>query len=353
MKDFLIVGRGLAATSLMHRFFEAGISFNVVGRADLSQCSNVAAGIWNPVVFKRLTKSWLADDLIPELRSFYTRCEKLLSGRIINERTILRPFHEQQEIELWKAKSKNELEDYLDPQIYEAEQAPLHTQIKGKFGKVLNCGYIDVPHFLKKSAEFFKAHIKEEIFLYENLQFDGDKWNYEGEFYSSVLFCEGWLVKDNPFFNWVPLKPAKGEVLHFTSSGLSLGVNVINEGLYILETHEGKYKAGATYKWDNLNDAPTKEGLEELKTKLQKAITKPFEITGQMAGVRPSAIDRRPVLGRHPHHKNLFIFNGLGTKGVMLCPYFSHNFVLFYLQNKEMLAEVDVSRFYHLYEKKT
>ena len=52
MINFLIVGNGLAANILAHTFKNNNITFTIIGNSNLSNCSNVAAGIWNPIVFK-------------------------------------------------------------------------------------------------------------------------------------------------------------------------------------------------------------------------------------------------------------------------------------------------------------
>ena len=83
----------------------------------------------------------------------------------------------------------------------------------------------------------------------------------------------------------------------------------------------------------------------ELIEKIKKVIKVPFEIIEHQAGIRPTVLDRRPLLGLHPKHKSLSVFNGLGTKGVMLAPYFAKHFADF-LDNKiELNKEVDISRF--------
>jgi glycine/D-amino acid oxidase-like deaminating enzyme len=86
-----------------------------------------------------------------------------------------------------------------------------------------------------------------------------------------------------------------------------------------------------------------------LKSKLNSLINCNYNIISHLAGVRPSSIDRRPIIGAHPEYKNLFVFNGLGTKGVMLAPYFSENFVNFYLKNEPLMDDVNVKRFYSNY----
>ena len=74
--------------------------------------------------------------------------------------------------------------------------------------------------------------------------------------------------------------------------------------------------------------------------------TLPYKVIGQKAGIRPTVNDRRPLLGEHPHKKNMFVFNGLGTKGVMLAPFLSQHFVEHLLGKTTLLSEVDIKRHY-------
>ncbi len=84
----------------------------------------------------------------------------------------------------------------------------------------------------------------------------------------------------------------------------------------------------------------------ELKEKLKKIIGCNYQLINHQAGVRPSSADRRPIIGQHPKYKNLHVFNGLGTKGVMLAPYFGKNFVNFYSNKQALHPDINVNRFY-------
>ena len=42
---------------------------------------------------------------------------------------------------------------------------------------------------------------------------------------------------------------------------------------------------------------------------------------GQQAAIRPSTKTRRPFVGAHAAYKNVFILNGLGTKGASIAPF--------------------------------
>jgi len=350
MRDFLIVGNGLAANILAHTLKTNNLSFSIIGHSALSNCSNVAAGIWNPIVFKRFTKSWLADELIDFLVPFYTNIQSQFKKQIITHRPIIKSFFEEQEKTLWLKKAHGELEQFLDKTIY---SQPLdtykHCKLEAEFGIVKNCGNLDVATFIIESNKLFYSFFKEETFNYGDLSIETDFVKYQNTNYKNIIFAEGYLVKNNPFFSWIPLNPAKGETLTITSNALEIENAIINKNGFIFNTSRTIFKVGATYEWQDLTDTPTQKAKAELEQKLTHLISCNYQITNHEAGIRPSSIDRRPIIGAHPKHKNLHIFNGLGTKGVMLAPYFANNFVLFYQQKRELINEVNIKRFYNLF----
>lgn len=351
MRDFIIVGHGLAACALMHSFKKHGISFTAIGEGSLSSCSRIAGGIWNPVVFKRATKSWLADELIPELLEFYGECESLFGEKILTQRPILKPFTEDQEKKLWLKKSRTGLEDFLDECIVENPGAELeHCRINNGYGVVKQSGSLNLALFIDLSLRYFSDHVVNAIFDHDQLQVSGDGIIYKDVSARNIVFCEGTLVKNNPYFKWVPLKPAKGEILTLDIPGLKFRDLVFNKNGFLMDTGVSTYRCGATYEWQQLDEMPTEKGLKELEAKLHEMIDCDYRIIKHEAGVRPSSADRRPLIGSHPVNNRLYIFNGLGTKGVMLAPYFAKKFVFFYLQKEALHPAVDLARFYHLYE---
>jgi len=345
-KDFIIVGQGLAGSVLALQCIGQGYSVLVIDKPELSLSSKVAPGIWNPVVFKRLTRSWMVDELLPELMQFYRQAELTLDTPLITEREIIKIFSEQQEADLWKKKAAGEMKGYLDPVVY--NDSSLKGIKKSSFGysKVLKAGNIDMKKFLALTRKFLieKESFLEEEFKYEQLN-TAEIISYKNYSAKQIVFADGYLIKQNPYFNYVPFKPAKGEVLTITSGGLEIGTSVINKNAFVMQFDTNQFKLGATYDWDHLNDEVTTDALKELEEKFTKLSEASYKITGQEAGVRPSVVDRRPVLGMHPVYKNIFVFNGFGTKGVMLAPYFAQKLIKLIRLKEPLQEEVNVARF--------
>ncbi|HEY1038619.1 MAG TPA: FAD-dependent oxidoreductase, partial [Bacteroidia bacterium] len=214
-------------------------------------------------------------------------------------------------------------------------------------GIVYEAGNIDTRKFLDSSRNYFIKHHSylEEKFSFDHLTVNPDKIAYRENTANTITFCEGHLIKDNSYFNYLPFKPAKGEVLTIFCEDLNTDF-ILNKGVFILPLGDNLYRVGATYNWDDTTDIPGEKGKQELLQKLSKLIPYKYEIINYEAGVRPSTIDRRPVIGSHPVYRNVNVFNGFGTKAVMLAPHFARKFVS-YLKNKIPLdAEVDCNRFY-------
>ncbi|MGC4022407.1 MAG: FAD-dependent oxidoreductase [Cyclobacteriaceae bacterium] len=180
-----------------------------------------------------------------------------------------------------------------------------------------------------------KLQISDEQIVYENIEAD------------SVIFCDGFGAKSNPFFNWLPIRALKGETLSVT---LSKNPDfILNRGIYLSPSAKNTFTIGATYKPNESTPGITAEGRAELEDKASKLLKMKFEIHHHNWGIRPTTHDRRPILGAHPAHKNILIFNGLGTKGVSLAPYFSRIMATHLISKLKIPTEVNIERFKALY----
>ena len=344
--DSILVGQGLAGSILALELIKQGKTVLVIDRTEISQCSKVAAGIYNPVVFKRLTQSWMADKTLPVMFDFFKDAEILFDTKLIHQTKIARVFGSEQEEVLWKKKAVNELSDFIEKDIHEAKNE--YNFLKNNYGFVAESGFVDVPAFLSHTKAYLERSnfFLNDTFIYEDLIIHDHEIHYKNIACNKLIFCEGHLVTNNPFFKELKFKPAKGEVLTIYCEELKI-TSIINKDFFILPLSLAHcFKVGATYNWIDLTDTPSDEARNTLLEKLNTVIPFPYKIINQEAGVRPATIDRRPVMGNHPAHKNIAVFNGFGTKAVMLAPYFAKHFCNFMFLNRELYLDVDVKRFY-------
>jgi glycine/D-amino acid oxidase-like deaminating enzyme len=166
------------------------------------------------------------------------------------------------------------------------------------------------------------------------------------------LFSEGFYGSENPLFSWLPWNPAKGEILTIKIlSEISWGEEIVNAGIFIVPIGNQTYRVGATYAWHEFSFLPTEKARIDLIAKLDKLLKVSYQIIGQEAGVRPATKLRRPFVGLHPEQKRFAIFNGLGSKGVSLAPYFAQQLVDFLENNQEINPEANIEQYYPLYFK--
>lgn len=350
--DFLIVGQGIAGTVLAHTLIGQGKTVRVVDDWNYSSSSKVAAGLYNPIVFKRFTKSWMVDELLPVAEKFYTDLEQILGEQLFYKKEIVKLFTEKGEKDLWLKKGEDEeQEKYLSGTV-EHDFLTGHLNSENGAGFVKQAGNVDV----KKMLTLFRAHLKkrhlivEEKFNYAELQPNGDSVSYKEVHAKKIIFCEGFRATENPYFSWLPFKLTKGEILTIKlSGGIIPDDKCINKGVFILPVGSDLYKVGATHNWNELNEIPSEQGKNELIEKLNHILKIPYQVIAHEAGVRPTVRDRRPLIGLHPKHSSIGIFNGMGTKGIMLAPYFAVHFSEVLNGNKTLNKEVDIARFLQEY----
>lgn len=346
--NYIIVGQGIAGTVLAHTLLSDNKSVLIIDEGKEHTASSIAAGLYNPVVFKRLVKSWMADELIPVMDTFYQNAENLLNQRFYFKKQIVKLFADTTEREFWIKKTGEEAGIYLSKEV---DIHFLNELIENPYGAsdVISAGNLDTGLFLKTFRDHFfaKSCLLKEKFDHRDVSLSENGVSYRNKDADKIIFCEGYKTINNPYFNWLPFKLTKGELLTIKLNEKdTIPVDkVINKGVFILPIGNNLYKVGATYEWTDLTEQPTEKGKSELLEKLQKVIRVPFEIMDHQAGIRPTVLDRRPLIGLHPHHSSLAIFNGMGTKGVMLAPYFAKQFSLFLDKKNTLSNEINCERF--------
>lgn len=308
----------------------------------------MAAGIFNPVVFKRLTLGWKTDELFPFAGKFYREAETYFGKQFFFPLKMARIFPSVEEQNNWMSKTESHFAGkYISAENTITEEYLRNINTPFGYGIVKNAGYIDLEAFISAVTAQLE---KENKIIYRKINYNDIRLENNGVSINEIqtqkmIFCEGWLIKNNPCFKNVKMVPAKGEIIYFKASGLPENI-ILHKGCFILPKGNNTFIAGSTFEWNELNETITQKAKNDLEEKVKDLVKVPFEITAQKAGVRPASYDRKPVIGTHPHHPQLSIFNGLGTKGVILAPYFASQLADHLLQKSPVEKEADIARFY-------
>jgi glycine oxidase len=345
MKDYIIVGLGLSGAALAFRLEKMGRSF-VVYDDESQEASKVAGGFMNPVILKRFTLAWKADEQMPMATAFYGEMEELLKKTFLGPLEIYRRFSSIEEQNNWfAAADKPKLAPYLDTKL--VPRLNPHIPSPYSFGKVLNTKRIDPRGLLETYAAHLEENelLRKESFDHDALQLTHEGVEYKGISAKNVIFCEGFGLLQNPYFKYLPLRGNKGEYILIKAPGLDLQVGV-KSSVFIFPTEEKDiYAVGATYSNTDKTPDPSETARQQLVEKLHDLIDVDFEVVHQVAGLRPSTIDRRPLVGRHPVHSQLYCCNGFGSRGILLAPMISKELLGFIEEGVPLTAEVDISRF--------
>jgi glycine/D-amino acid oxidase-like deaminating enzyme len=339
---YLIVGQGLSGSILAWQLHQNGLSFTIVDDGGKTSSSKVAGGVVNPISFKRLILSWKAKELVQYARHFYHEIGEKTGVYSFESLRLLRPFTSIEEQNDWSARMSaepfNELMHFFDGQLPSSIYQDLGV------GEINLAGRLDVVEFLTTTHQYFSKNSIQESLDYKELEVINDELiYYKGVPYSGVIFCEGHQYIYNSYFSYLPNNCTKGEIVIIRST--EYPQELISKGCFVMPLRmNDHFVVGATYKWDDLTTHPTEEARMELLEKLEKIGNFNYEVVEHKVGIRPTVPDRRPLIGVHPSYKNVFIFNGMGSKAVMLAPYFAEEFIQF-LAGGNLSKEVDIKRY--------
>lgn len=341
--DYIIVGLGLAGIAICEKLIQNKKTF-VVFDTGINTSSTVAAGLYNPVILKRFTPAWDALFQIQNAQVFYETIQKQLATTIDYKTPVHRVFSSIEEQNRWfEASDKPILEHFVVPQVIQNKNK--HIQAPHGFGQVSNSGRINTIQLLETYRSYLKNNnqLFEEQFNYTSLELTAPL-NYKTIEATQIIFAEGFGMKKNPFFKHLPLVGNKGELITILAPQLELDFT-IKAGVFIIPIGNDLYKVGATYNWKDKTATPSMEAKNELIEKLEKIVDCEYKIVSHQAGVRPTVLDRKPLVGQHAEFKNLYVINGLGTRGVMIAPTVAQKLFDFIENGKLLDKEIDIARF--------
>ena len=344
MLDYIIVGSGLAGIAFAEKALQNNMAILIIDNQSQNS-SRIAGGLYNPVILKRFSEVWQAQEQLQLLDEFYQALELKLNIKVDYKIPILRKFFSIEEQNNWFAASdKVNLAPFLSTHLIHHKYQSIESPFG--YGKVLQTGFVDTAKLVKYYKEYLIENqlFREESFDYSLLQEQSNGIRYKDIQAKNILFAEGFGMHANPYFKYLPLDGTKGELLIIKAPLLDLDV-ILNTSVFILPLGNDLFKIGATYNWEDKSADPTEAGKNELVERIKEIINCDFEIINHFAGVRPTVKDRKPLVGTHSNHHAVHIINGLGTRGVMLGPAMAKALFENIEYQKPLDPSIDIKRF--------
>lgn len=343
--DFLIIGQGLAGSLLAWELIKRDCKVVVVDNAK-ENASLVAAGLINPITGMRFVKSADVDSLLPCAIHYYSELADFFHRDFFHEKLMLRIFRSEEELKNCKKRLfQAHYQTYLG-NIIESDHSISAIETPFGFLEQKQSGYLLTRPLLTSLREFFIARgcYRQLEFDYQAIQFN-PVLSWQDLRPQHVIFCEGYHALNNPWFSWLPLQAAKGEILTLQHT-CDLPDAILNYGNWLIPLNDRQIRIGASFERDCIDTEITTRARDALLNSLtQIAPAVQPTLLSQQAGIRPCTQDRQPFIGKHMQYPQLAIFNGFGTKGSLQIPWYVQHFADVLLQNTALLTSSDIRRY--------
>lgn len=345
--DFLIVGQGIAGTLLSYELLSAGHSVLVSDNGNANRSSLIAGAVINPMAGKHWTPSRDADRFITKAIDAYRNLERLLNSNILSN-TDLYVFHENEKDENLFYEKQQQFPQYLTNTIQEQEPdfyAPFGM------GKIQGLSLVDAMCLLQQWKDYLqeqKAYLQ-QTFDPAALQLRGNKVLYGDIEAGKIIFCEGAFAVENPYFKRLPFTRNRGEALLIDIPGLSKE-HIYHRRLRLVPRSDGLFWCGSNYTWNFDNLLPDEQWKHDAIIELKSWLKLPFTIKEHIVAQRPTTAGQIPLIGIHPEHNTVAIFNGLGTRGFSAGPYWANAFADFLTGKSNEIRDYDSTRFSRFFE---
>ena len=321
--DTLIVGQGIAGSLMAYRLHQDKRSFKVMDAGHANSASRVAAGMFTPVSGKRKT---IHQDVLKQIENaiaVYRAIEVLLGKNFLHLKNVYQLF--DKEVDKALLLSKAALPEYKNILLQPPHPLP---GLKDEAGAIAinHSGWVDCPLFIHSFRQWLEAEemLLNEPFDYPALQIKNDLFYYKDLQFKQLVFCEGYRAAVNPFFTEQNIIPCKGDIIGIITDGVSVSSIIKKDNFYMLPAGNQVLKVGATYRWHNSDETLQAESRRELELVAATMLTdNNFTTVSHQTAIRATTPGREVIATAHASIKNMYMLNGLGTKGILNGPWYT------------------------------
>ncbi len=340
--DYLIVGQGLCGSLLSRSLMGAGKHVIVIDEVKQHTASKIASGLINPVTGMRMAKAWMIDELLPAARAMYQAFEQETGATVLQPIDIIDFHKSEKDREIFRNRTQ-QYREYLSSGVAENEFSPYFRFDHG-VGKINGSCLVDIKSLIEtwRSKLLAADCLIDDVFDYVQLKIIAGKVYYKDMEAEKIIFCDGASGVQNPFFSVLPFALNKGQVLIAEIDGLPRE-HVFLHGLKVAPWENNLYWVGSSFEWTFTDDQPSPAFKEKTESELKTKLKLPFKIVAHWAAVRPATANRYPLVGLHPRHPEVGMFNGMGAKGCSQAPFFAEQFTRHLVNGTSLAHDVDIA----------
>jgi glycine oxidase len=276
-----------------------------------------------PITGKRLVPSEKFKKCFAAAKSFYQRVEGETGKKFFYEVEMLRLFEDEAGRTAFQQRSEQ-----VNVSGVSNWSGSLQAGGRKQIGiRMQQAGRLEVAKYLSATSSYFEERgsyrqvelSEKDLQLNEATAAHSTVMELAAHAVSAnrLIMCTG--ASTTKLFPEVPNNPARGDILTVRIPAYERS-EVVHRSIWIAPDTNGTQTVGSTYDWNSTSAEPTLKGRQEIQAKMARIVEGPVDVLEQVAGVRPTMKDYQPVLGRHPKWPNVFILNGLGSKGTLLAP---------------------------------
>lgn len=307
----LIAGQGLAGTLLAWALERAGREFLLVDPGHAESASRVGVGLVNPVTGERWAAAPGWAEKAARARAFFDEIGRAWpgAGRLVSDLRIRRGWRDEAEAERVRARVRAGV---LEPFVTEAGLEAGAAWIGGAWR-------VDLPALIAAGRGRWRSGGR----LREARLTPAEAARWPGP----VVWCVGAAEE-----RLAELRPVGGETLELAVEESAAarrawpGDVVRHDGVWVVRVGEGWAWAGASFLREEAERLPRREALRASVARQLADVG--WREAAVLAGRRMTTPDRTPRCGWLPGREGSEgVFNGLGSKGVLLGPALAEEWV--------------------------
>ncbi len=361
--DVIIAGGGLAGLATAAQLVEKNKNLKVlVYEANQigGGASGVPAGMVNPATGQRARMVWNAEACF---RMLEKRLEQLsgISNTILRlQNGVLRPAVDENLAKNFKQSLKNTRWpkgwiEWLDSDQVRKLMPHLKESSGGIFiskGKVVR-----TPDYLEAYTRYLKDAGVTFLFGGPYSLENNGGWtlkNRKDAFIApKLVLTAGYKTKESKYWSDLPLNSVKGQLAIYHCDEKIRQLPAVSAYGYIAPVDDHQLAVGSTYEHHFHDENPDVQGAGQLDQKLREMIPDLYpkcQRIGQWSGIRATTPDRLPVAGEHYEKKGLYIYAGLGSKGLLYSEFIASLLATHITEKKDLPYEISLYRFSRMEE---